>query len=78
MEAGLPGWTTSEREHLGQELSDVLIYLIRLAERCHVDLPNAVLNKIVLNGQKYPVNRVYGSCQKYTSLVESVVDPKRH
>ncbi|KAL5477984.1 hypothetical protein EMCRGX_G024856 [Ephydatia muelleri] len=70
VEDGLPGWTSAEREHLGQELSDVLIYLIRLAERCHVDLPSAVLDKMVLNGQKYPVNRAHGSSLKYTSFVE--------
>lgn len=51
---GLPGWPEAEREHLGQELSDVLIYLVRLAEQCHVDLPAAVLDKFKLNAQKYP------------------------
>ncbi len=39
---------------MGQELSDVLIYLVRLAEQCHVDLPAAVLDKFKLNAQKYP------------------------
>lgn len=48
------GWTEAEREHLGQELSDVLIYLVRLAEQCHVDLPKAVLDKFKLNALKYP------------------------
>lgn len=76
LEAGLPGWTPAERDHLGQELSDVLIYLVRLAERCHVDLPTAVLNKMVLNGQKYPADRVHGSSLKYTSLAEATVESK--
>lgn len=76
MEDGLPGWTSKEREHLGEELSDVLIYLVRLAERCHVDLPSAVLNKMALNGKKYPVNRAYGSSQKHTSLVETTAQSK--
>ena len=48
------GWTDAEREHLGQELSDVLIYLVRLAEQCHIDLPAAVLDKFKLNAVKYP------------------------
>lgn len=39
---------------MGQELSDVLIYLVRLAEQCHVDLPIAVLDKFKLNAVKYP------------------------
>ena len=70
MEDGLPGWTSAERGQLGQELSDVLNNLIRLAKRCHVDHPSAVLDKMVLNGQKYPVSRAHGSSLKYTSFVE--------
>uniref|UniRef100_A0AAY4ABW5 dCTP pyrophosphatase 1 n=1 Tax=Denticeps clupeoides TaxID=299321 RepID=A0AAY4ABW5_9TELE len=63
---GLPDWTEAEREHLAQELSDVLIYLVELAEKCRVDLPQAVLRKMALNRQKYPASRVQGSAKKYT------------
>ncbi|XP_030644181.1 glutamyl-tRNA(Gln) amidotransferase subunit B, mitochondrial [Chanos chanos] len=63
---GLPDWTESEREHLAQELSDVLIYLVELAEKCHVDLPQAVLRKMALNRLKYPASKVHGSAKKYT------------
>lgn len=63
---GLPNWTDSEREHLAQELSDVMIYLIELAEKCHVDLPQAVLRKMALNKLKYPASKVNGSSKKYT------------
>lgn len=63
---GLPDWTESEREQLGQELSDVMIYLVELAEKCHVDLPQAVLRKMALNRQKYPASKVHGSAKKYT------------
>ncbi|XP_071988127.1 dCTP pyrophosphatase 1 [Engystomops pustulosus] len=70
---GLPDWTPSERESLSHELSDVLIYLLELAEKCHVDLPRAVLTKMELNAKKYPVERVQGSAKKYTEY--SQVDP---
>ncbi|XP_073323143.1 glutamyl-tRNA(Gln) amidotransferase subunit B, mitochondrial [Pagrus major] len=63
---GLPDWTESEREHLAQELSDVMIYLVELAEKCRVDLPQAVLRKMALNRQKYPASKVQGSAKKYT------------
>ena len=43
---GLDGWAEEEREHLGEELSDVLLYLVRLADRCHIDLPAAALRKL--------------------------------
>ncbi|XP_051993966.1 glutamyl-tRNA(Gln) amidotransferase subunit B, mitochondrial [Xyrauchen texanus] len=63
---GLPDWTEPERAHLAQELSDVLIYLVELAEKCHVDLPQAVLHKMALNRLKYPASKVHGSAKKYT------------
>ncbi|XP_065110766.1 glutamyl-tRNA(Gln) amidotransferase subunit B, mitochondrial [Paramisgurnus dabryanus] len=63
---GLPDWTETEREHLAHELSDVLIYLVELAEKCKVDLPQAVLRKMALNRLKYPANKVHGSAKKYT------------
>ncbi|XP_044160175.1 dCTP pyrophosphatase 1 isoform X2 [Bufo gargarizans] len=67
---GLPDWTPSQKESLRHELSDVLIYLLELAEKCHVDLPRAVLTKMELNAKKYPVDRVQGSAKKYTEYRE--------
>ncbi|KAM3822067.1 dCTP pyrophosphatase 1 isoform 1-T2 [Vipera latastei] len=67
---GLPGWTPLEREALADELSDVLIYLVALANKCHVDLPTAALRKIEKNRLKYPAKRVYGSSKKYTEYQE--------
>ncbi|OAY65296.1 dCTP pyrophosphatase 1 [Ananas comosus] len=51
---GLPNWKDSEKEHLGEELSDVLLYLIRLADICDIDLADAATRKIEKNAVKYP------------------------
>ncbi|XP_071940089.1 uncharacterized protein [Coffea arabica] len=51
---GLPNWEESDKEHLGEELSDVLLYLIRLADICGIDLGDAATKKIVKNAVKYP------------------------
>ncbi|XP_072961087.1 uncharacterized protein [Typha angustifolia] len=51
---GLPNWKESDKEHLGEELSDVLLYLIRLADICGIDLGDAAIRKIVKNAIKYP------------------------
>ncbi|CAA6662496.1 unnamed protein product [Spirodela intermedia] len=51
---GLSNWDESEKEHLGEELSDVLLYLIRLADVCGIDLGEAATKKIVKNAVKYP------------------------
>ncbi|XP_074306871.1 uncharacterized protein LOC141642086 isoform X1 [Silene latifolia] len=58
---GLPGWSDEEKQHLGEELSDVLLYLVRLSDICGVDLGQAALRKLELNALKYPVNLVKGS-----------------
>ena len=63
-----PELSQSEREHVGQEMSDVLLYLIDLAQRCRIDLPQAVLNKMAANSKKYPVDKAYGKSTKYTDL----------
>ncbi|CAB4321465.1 unnamed protein product [Prunus armeniaca] len=54
---GLPDWKEEEKEHLGEELSDVLLYLVRLSDICGVDLGKAALRKVGLNAIKYPVKQ---------------------
>ncbi len=51
-----------------EELADVLLYLIRLADRLDVDLLAAARDKIALNAEKYPVEKARGSSRKYTEL----------
>ncbi|XP_002973230.2 dCTP pyrophosphatase 1 [Selaginella moellendorffii] len=57
VQRGLPDWNAAEKEHLGEELSDVLLYLVRLADVCGVDLGQAALSKLKKNAVKYPVEK---------------------
>ncbi|XP_004248017.1 uncharacterized protein [Solanum lycopersicum] len=68
---GLPDWAEKEKQHLGEELSDVLLYLVRLSDICGIDLGNAVLRKLELNAIKYPVSLCKGSSKKLTLLSKS-------
>ncbi|MED6122413.1 hypothetical protein PIB30_039527 [Stylosanthes scabra] len=52
---GLPNWSEDEKEHLEEELSDVLLYLVQLADVCGLDLGQAALTKILKNANKYPL-----------------------
>ncbi|MQL94686.1 hypothetical protein Taro_027332, partial [Colocasia esculenta] len=63
---GLPGWEEEEKQHLGEELSDVLLYLVRLSDICGIDLGRAALRKVELNAIKYPASRCKGSSRKHT------------
>ncbi len=49
-----------------EELADIQIYLIRIADKLDVDLIDAVENKIEANNKKYPADKVRGSSKKYT------------
>jgi dCTP diphosphatase len=49
-----------------EEAADVLLYLVRLADRLDFDLVEAAHAKIELNEQRYPAERVFGSARKYT------------
>ncbi len=51
-----------------EELADVLLYLVRLADRLEVDLLAAAGEKIDLNARKYPVDKARGNSRKYTEL----------
>lgn len=50
------------------EMADVLAYLLRLADVLHVDLEQALAEKIEKNRRKYPVHLARGRADKYTQL----------
>ena len=56
------------RERLGEELADVLFYLVRLADKAGVDIDQAVREKLASNAVKYPVDKSHGVSTKYTDL----------
>jgi hypothetical protein len=37
-------------------MADVLIYLVRMADRCGIELADAVSRKLVINAHKYPAD----------------------
>lgn len=54
------------REEVRDEMADVLLYLLRLADKLDVDLEAAMLAKIQKNGEKYPIALSRGSAEKYS------------
>ena len=50
------------------EVADVLLYLIRLADQLGVDPIAAAKRKILANAEKYPVYKARGTSKKYTEL----------
>ena len=52
-------------DHVAEEIADVQIYLLQLADKVGVDLAAAVRRKIARNEEKYPPEKVRGSAAKY-------------
>ena len=51
-------WNIDESEeftHLKEELSDVMIYCLSLANQLDIDVADAIEDKIEKNGEKYPI-----------------------
>ena len=51
-----------------EELADVFLYLISLADRLDVDLGVAAKDKLRVNAEKYPVSKSFASSRKYTEI----------
>jgi NTP pyrophosphatase (non-canonical NTP hydrolase) len=58
--------TKKEQEALRQEIGDVLIYLIELADKFEIDIIKAAKEKLTLNEKKYPADLVRGKAEKYS------------
>lgn len=63
--AALPPET---RVRVGEEIADVLLYLIRLADKLNLDLVACAAAKMQLNAEKYPADKARGNARKYTDL----------
>lgn len=70
-------WLTAEESRnlppeklrqIEEEIGDIMVYLINLADKLGVDPVRAADRKISKNAKKYPVAKAYGSSKKYNEL----------
>jgi NTP pyrophosphatase (non-canonical NTP hydrolase) len=64
-------WKNSDKvdkTKLSQELADILIYGLLLADKNELDIREIILSKLELNGKKYPVEKARGKSNKYNEL----------
>jgi NTP pyrophosphatase (non-canonical NTP hydrolase) len=60
--------TADTLDEVSLEMADIMIYLIRLADKLDVDLLQTVERKIKLNAIKYPVEKSKGVAVKYNKI----------
>lgn len=55
-------------QEVADELADVLIYCIYMADAMNFDIKEIISNKMEKNALKYPVDKSKGNAKKYTEL----------
>lgn len=64
-------WKKNEdfnKDKLEEELADVLMYGLLLADKNNIDINSIILKKLQKNGEKYPVDKAKGKSDKYDEL----------
>ncbi|KQW99400.1 nucleotide pyrophosphohydrolase [Flavobacterium sp. Root420] len=64
-------WKKAEEanlEKIKDELADVFSFAFLLADKYKLDVKEIILEKIVKNAQKYPVDKAKGNAKKYNEL----------
>lgn len=68
-------WMTEEESHnlepdklrrVEEEIADVTVYLMRIADQLNINLYEAIDRKLTLNEKKYPADLVRGKSKKYS------------
>lgn len=57
-----------KRPQMSEELADVMIYCMLMANNLDMDVEEIIYDKIKKNGEKYEVQKAYGSKAKYNEL----------
>lgn len=58
----------AKRDLAAEEVADVFLYLLQLADKLGIDLIDAARAKLDKNAEKYPVDRAKGNAKKYDEL----------
>jgi dCTP diphosphatase len=58
--------TEEKQAEVADEIADIQLYLIRLADKLNIEINEALLSKTKKNETKYPAELVRGSAKKYS------------
>jgi len=58
----------AKRDAVVEEVADVILFALLLADRLGIDIGTALTEKLAVNARKYPVALARGSARKYTEL----------
>jgi dCTP diphosphatase len=67
-EAQSRGLTADAHAAAGEEIADVLLYLLQLCDELGIDPIAAANRKLLANARKYPADKARGNSKKYSEL----------
>ena len=53
-----------KKQEVAYEMADILIYLLRMSEQLDIDLVTAVYEKMAINEERYPADKVRGDARR--------------
>lgn len=66
--SGTDLYCENKKDKIKEELADIVNYCVLMADACDIDLDRASIEKVKRNGEKYPVEKAYGTNKKYTEF----------
>lgn len=67
-EAEIEEYLKTDKEHIGEELADVLYWLLLMSHDLEIDILRALERKMDINESKYPAEKAKGRHTKYNKL----------
>jgi len=58
----------SNKEEISEEISDILFFILRFAQKYQIDISNKFYQKLDKNSLNYPIDKTKGLNKKYTEL----------
>ncbi len=63
--SGSDTFCESKKDNIKEELADVLVYCIHMADACGLDMDEIIQEKMKSNNEKYPVEKAKDTAKKY-------------
>jgi NTP pyrophosphatase (non-canonical NTP hydrolase) len=64
----IPDYVARHRADVAEELADVTIYVMQLADVVGISLADALRDKLAINAERYPLRVARGSSAKHSEL----------
>ncbi len=60
--------TPKSKQKISEELADILLFTLRLAQRYQIDITSELNKKLKKNARRYPIAKCKGKNKKYSEL----------